>query len=115
MDPYPLRKIDPSIDTETVLKFAPYFHNKQKNHLFIPIKDEGYGINPDAYIITYHPNDHPHIFIAPADKPINSPDIFDDKPYTYDELVQEFVDKFGAYLPDNFDWDSHIGIIDTVI
>lgn len=28
---------------------------------------------------------------------------------TYDSLVQEFKDKLQKYLPDDFDWNAHIG------
>ena len=33
---------------------------------------------------------------------------------SYDDLVKEFKRKFKKYLPDDFDWDSHIGKIEWV-
>lgn len=31
---------------------------------------------------------------------------------SYDDLVTEFKDKLSAYLPEDFDWDTHIGVFD---
>lgn len=28
---------------------------------------------------------------------------------TLDELVQDYKDTIGEYLPEDFDWESHIG------
>nr|WP_317439871.1 hypothetical protein [uncultured Enterocloster sp.] len=37
-------------------------------------------------------------------------DTFNEKPYaSYEALRQEFKDKLERYLPDDFDWDAHIG------
>jgi len=45
-----------------------------------------------------------------SDHELDSPEAFEERPYgSYEEFRQEFVDKMGAYLPGDFDWDSHIG------
>lgn len=45
-----------------------------------------------------------------ADKSTRPQDILTDKSYkSTEEIVDEFKDKLSAYLPEDFDWDSHIG------
>lgn len=45
-----------------------------------------------------------------SDKDMNSVKAFDEKPYaSYQDFVQEFKNKIGGYLPENFDWDAHLG------
>lgn len=52
-------------------------------------------------------------YVVFSDKRLNSPDAFIEKPYpNYEALVQEFKDKLKAYLPDDFDWNAHIGMVD---
>lgn len=37
---------------------------------------------------------------------------FGQKPYaSYEQFKQEFKDKFGKYLPEDFDWDAHLGVV----
>lgn len=110
MDAYPIY----TLPKNQKLRFTPYYYGGKKNNQYVPAQDEGYVRNPDVHTIEYDPDKNPILFVAPSNKPINSPDIFEgEKPYTYPELVQEFVEKFGNYLPDGFDWDSHIGIIEV--
>lgn len=51
-----------------------------------------------------------------ADRSIEGPHAFNAntleyKGYrSYSELKQEMIDKLQNYVPDNFDWDSHIGL-----
>lgn len=50
------------------------------------------------------------LYVIFSDKQLGGPESFEKRPYnSYDEFVQEFKDKIGSYLPDNFDWDSHLG------
>lgn len=45
-----------------------------------------------------------------SDFQLDSPLAFIAKPYeSYDNFVDEFKEKLKEYLPDDFDWDSHIG------
>ncbi len=47
-----------------------------------------------------------------SDKSFTSPRVFERPAYnSYEEFVQEFKDKVSAYLPENFDWDVHLGCI----
>lgn len=40
------------------------------------------------------------------------PEVFDKPAYrSYEEFVQEFKDNLEAYLPEDFDWDAHLGFI----
>lgn len=40
------------------------------------------------------------------------PELFSAAYESLDELIDEFKEKIGAYLPDNFDWAGHICTID---
>lgn len=45
-----------------------------------------------------------------ADMSMSGPMAFERKPYaSYSEFIREFMDKLGAYLPQDFDWNSHLG------
>lgn len=45
-----------------------------------------------------------------SEKSLDGPEVFEERPYnSYEEFVQEFKDKMAAYLPEDFDWDAHIG------
>lgn len=45
-----------------------------------------------------------------TDKSTRPQDILTGKSYkSTEEIVEEFQDKMAAYLPEDFDWDSHIG------
>lgn len=49
-------------------------------------------------------------YVVFSDKSRSDAKAFLDQPYSsYDEFVQEFKNKLEKYLPDNFDWDDHIG------
>lgn len=38
-------------------------------------------------------------------------DLLKDKHYTStDDIINEFKDAIGAYLPDDFDWEKHVGV-----
>lgn len=47
-----------------------------------------------------------------SDKDMSSPRAFEQKPYeSYDAFVKEFKDKLAAYLPEDFDWNAHLGYL----
>lgn len=51
-------------------------------------------------------------YICFSEKDMNSPKAFEETPYaTYDAFVQEFKDKWAAYLPEDFDWNAHLGYL----
>lgn len=52
-----------------------------------------------------------NVYVICSDKAIEGMDCFKKKAYkSYEEFVDEFRGKAAAYLPKDFDWDSHIGI-----
>lgn len=52
----------------------------------------------------------PTLYVVFADKQMDGFDAFSEKPYaSYEELRQEFKNKLERYLPEDFDWDAHIG------
>ena len=52
-----------------------------------------------------------NVYVVDADKNINGMDCFEKKAYeSYEEFVSEFKDKMNGCLPEDFDWDAHIGI-----
>lgn len=43
-------------------------------------------------------------------------DLLKDKHYTStDDIINEFKDAIGAYLPDNFDWEKHVGVFSCAV
>lgn len=68
--------------------------NKEKNSNF---RDTQLWVSPTLYVVF-------------ADKQMDGFDAFLKKPYaSYEELRQEFKNKLERYLPEDFDWDAHIG------
>lgn len=52
-----------------------------------------------------------NVYVLPCDHSLDGMSCFEKMPYKdYEAFVQEFIDKMEAYLPDDFDWDAHIGI-----
>ncbi len=53
---------------------------------------------------------HETSYMFYSDYTLDSVEVFEKRPYhSYQEFRQEFQDKMAAYLPDDFDWDAHIG------
>lgn len=51
-----------------------------------------------------------NLYVIFSDKDLCSPTCFEEKPYpSYEAFVQEFKDKMEKYLPEDFDWDEHLG------
>lgn len=49
-------------------------------------------------------------YVIYTDKSTRPQDLFAKDGYkTIDEIVEEFKEKLAAYVPDDFDWESHIG------
>lgn len=92
----------------------PYFIKKEGNLVKnIPgtYEENKFVKNPDYVILDELRFDNAYIIFS--DKELNSADTFQEKPYPdYDTLVQEFKDKLETYLPKDFDWNGHIGIVD---
>lgn len=79
---------------------------------------EGFRLIP--YRVSGKPNDdwdenenipQNNVYVLPADKSIEGMRCFEEKAYdSYEEFVSEFKNKLEAFLPEDFDWDAHIGI-----
>lgn len=48
-------------------------------------------------------------YVLFADKDMLGPGVFLDTYHSYEELKKEFQEKLQEFLPENFDWDRHIG------
>lgn len=79
--------------------FIPFMYNKKPNTRYHQDK---------VYTKRYDEN----LYVIFSDKSLDSASCFTEKPYpSYDAFVQEFKNKLNIYVPDNFDWDAHIGNI----
>lgn len=59
------------------------------------------------------PSDGKDVFyVSWSDRSMYDALAFDKKPYaSYEQFKQEFKDKFKKYLPEDFDWDAHLGVV----
>lgn len=49
-------------------------------------------------------------YVIWSERSFTSPKVFIRPAYnSYEDFVQEFKDAVGAYLPDDFDWNAHLG------
>ena len=78
---------------------AAYF-NESADTMFIPVDGK-----PGEYIENHN------LFVFPADR---QPDPFTVQ-YTRESVVEEFRGKLGRYLPDGFDYMSHIGFFTCTV
>lgn len=50
------------------------------------------------------------LYVLFSHKDLDSVNAFFERPYaSYNDFVKEFVDQLGAYLPEDFDWNAHLG------
>lgn len=50
------------------------------------------------------------LYVVFSDKQLDCANAFFEHPYeSYEDFVLEFKDKMAHYLPDDFDWNTHIG------
>ena len=86
-------------DTCEGMYFKPFVYNGKPNTF------EERGLN----IIDYRWSDK-DCYVFFSDKNMEGYNAFLEKPYaSYGDFVQEFKDKLAAYLPDDFEWDEHLG------
>lgn len=78
---------------------AAYF-DESADTMFIPVDGK-----PGEYI------ENRNLFVFPADR---QPDPFAVQ-YTRESVVEEFRGKLGRYLPDGFDYMSHIGFFTCTV
>lgn len=82
-----------------------------ENSVNMPIYDQN-GKLKSSVIVNDYDLGHQNCYAIFADKDITSGTIFLGPEYrynTYDELLTEFKNKMKDYLPDDFDWNIHIG------
>lgn len=93
------------------MEFTPYYHNGEPN-ILKEVKytlPEGGDIISKEYFSKYLANETS--YVAFSDRRMDDVAAFFDRPYaSYEEFVQEFKDKFQRYLPEDFNWDEHLGI-----
>ena len=54
--------------------------------------------------------DSDRCYFLSSDKCMTGAKAFEEKPYdSYQDFVQEFKDKAAGYLPDDFNWNAHLG------
>lgn len=88
------------------MSFQPYYTNGKAN-IYCP-DENGLNINPDYVDFIVLRNETSYMFYS--DRLLDSVEAFERRPYgSYEEFKREFKDKMGKYLPDDFDWDAHIG------
>lgn len=81
------------------MRLFPFFVNGKEN------TEENFG-----YDIVMHELQHYNLYVVFSDKNFHSPNVFKKPAYTsYNALLNEFKDKMKTYLPNDFDWDQHIG------
>lgn len=74
----------------------------------IPYRVDGKP-NDDWELTDFFPSNN--VYVLSADKTIDGMACFDKKAYdSYAEFLDEFKGKLAEYLPEDFDWDAHIGI-----
>lgn len=95
-----------SPDRSDGMLFQTYYANGKPNVYFIDKEEK--ARNPDYAGPVLLRDETSYMFYS--DRMLDSVDVFERRPYnSYQEFKQEFQDKLALYLPDNFDWDAHIG------
>lgn len=84
-----------------------------------PITEVNHDDCDGMYLIPYVEEDDPdkwslwrtqNVYAVFSDKNMNCMAAFKEKRYeSYEALVDEYKEKLLAYLPEDFDWDHHIG------
>lgn len=82
---------------------VPFYRGGEKN---VPVLDGEGGLRKEP-VYTVYTDD---VWAFFSDKSLDGVSAFDEKPYpSYQAFVDEFKAKLGAYLPQDFDWDAHLG------
>ena len=89
------------------MSFAPYFCNGEPNLPCYSANNRRKYVDRDYFCEDLSSES---CYMAFADRRFNDVYAFERKPYaSYEEFVQEFKDKFGKYLPKEFNWNAHLG------
>lgn len=90
------------------MRFQPYYANGKIN---VYNYEKEWNENTDYVAPALIRDERSYLFYS--DHTLDSPEVFVRRPYhSYEEFKQEFQNKMAAYLPDDFDWDAHIGRFD---
>lgn len=102
---YIMEVLDDMIDGVT---FWPFYRKDGKKNLSEQDED-GYWESPEGSHPIWDSNEDRCYFLF-ADRALDTVEAFEEKPYaSYEAFVQEFKDKMEAYLPEDFDWNAHLG------
>lgn len=89
------------------MRFMPYRVNGKFNVPYITA-DEEKSKNPE--FVNWIDLRSETSYMVFCDRDLDGPMSFVKKPYdSYEDFVDEFRRKMGQYLPEDFDWDAHIG------
>ena len=95
-------------NTEKLFTIMPWDEDQYDGALFIPMEKDKRCDEDDCF--TFRESDA--IFVW-ADKSIIPWEILNGSSYkSTDDIINEFKDKLSAYLPDDFNWKTHIGFIE---
>lgn len=105
-----------NLDLETIRKVKgsiftidEYDEDEYSGGMFYPISK----LNNKEQTYTNVENNSVLIYSSKSTNPLN---ILSNKSYkSLDELIQDYKDTVGDYLPDDFDWDSHIGFFQCAV
>ena len=89
------------------MRFMPYRVNSKFNVPYITAGEEK-SKNPE--FVDWIDLRSETSYMVFSDRDLDGPMSFVRKPYdSYEDFVDEFRRKMGQYLPEDFDWDAHIG------
>lgn len=84
---------------------TPFYNSNGEKNVYV-LDDDGNVVRTQDY--TVHLGEPVWAFFS--DRDLASVNTLEARPYKgYSELLEEFKNKLAAYLPEDFQWDSHIG------
>lgn len=90
------------------LTFWPFYNPDGRMNVAVKGEDGCWGSPKYSHPIWDSKADR--CYVCWSKKDMSSPRAFEEKPYeSYDAFVAEFASEWAAYLPDNFDWNVHLG------
>ena len=100
----------------TTFKITDILRDDCDGMWFVPYRSHGkpnlYHKNKDGYDSREEYNlRSENLYVVFSDHTMDGPSAFVKIPYrTYEDLINEFKEKLVGYLPEDFDWDKHIGM-----
>ena len=97
----------PADDIYDGMRFMPYRVNGKFNVPYVIVGEEK-SENPE--FVNWIDLRSETSYMVFCDRDLDGPMSFVRRPYdSYEDFVDEFRRKMGQYLPEDFDWDEHIG------